>query len=200
MTDGHEPTLEAREIPPPLSEQFRISLGFDRRPETLADWTEATARLLDDRHVPARLEELCLTETSRHEARVIGETLYFKCFFDMLLVPFVSESASEVQVRSRSLVSDTLVTGTVTPDEVSIEPDGAVMSFGAATDVVSADYLDVPATLAYRRFCPYIDAFPDESEYERWDKATESGVTMPLELAVGFALARRLVGAAPFDP
>ena len=200
MTDAHEHTLEARVLPSSLSEQFQISLGFDRRPETLAEWADATAELLDDAYVPEDPEDLCLTESSRHEARLDSETLYLQCFFDTLLVPFVVDGTPEVQIRSRSPVSDTLVTGTVTPDEVSIEPDGAVMAFGAATDVVSAAYLDVPATLAYRRFCPYIEAFPDEAAYERWDEATESGVTMPLELAEGLALARRLVGAAPFDP
>ncbi len=199
MTDGHESTLETRALPSALSEQFQVSLGFDEPPATLADWADATADLLDDEYVPERPEDLCLTESSRHEARLDGETLYFQCFFDTLLVPFVVDGTPEVQVRSRSPVTDTVVTGTVTRDEVAVEPDGAVMSFGAATDVVSAAYLDVPATLAYRRFCPFIEAFPDESAYERWAETTKGGVTMPLSLAEGFALARRLVGVPGVD-
>ena len=196
MPNRSDVTLEEREMPSELAEQFQVSLGLDRPPATLVEWADATAELLDNQHVPDRLEMLCLTANSRHEARIDGEIRHFRCFFDTLLVPFVADGTPEVRVRSRSPVSDAVVTGEVTDEAVSVEPKDAVMSFGAATDVVSADYLEVPATLAYRRFCPYINIFVDEAEYGRWEDADDSGVTMPLSVPEGFALARRLVATA----
>lgn len=196
MPNRSDCPLEEREMPSELGEQFQVSLGLDRQPATLAEWADATAEILDHQHVPDSLEMLCLTADSHHEAWIDGETRHFRCFFDTLLLPFVVDGTPEVRFRSRSPVMDAIVTGEVTDEAVMVEPKDAVMSFGAATDVVSADYLDVPATLAYRRFCPYINIFTDDAEYRRWEDKEDSSVTMPLSVPEGFALARRLVATA----
>lgn len=194
MSANDDPALEDREIPGVLADQFRVSLGLDDAPATLAEWVAETGRLLTDEHVPDGPGALCLTGSSRHEARFDGERHNFRCFFDLLLLPFVLGDPADVHVRSRSPVTGTVVSGRVNRERVSIEPATAVVSFGAATDVVSAEYLDVPASLASRRFCPYINAFPDEAAYDRWATGVEDGVTMPLSMREGFAVARRLVG------
>lgn len=195
MTDDSDFTCRNRDIPRDVADQFRVSLGLDTAPETLDEWVAETVRTFGTELVPDRPDALCTTDSSRHEARFDDTARNFRCFFDLLLLPFVLEDSTAVRVRSRSPISTTVVSGRLTREGISFDPDAAVMSFGAATDVVSAEYLDVPASLAYHRFCPFINAFPDESEYERWALENETGVTMPLALSDGFAVARRLAEA-----
>lgn len=193
MRDPDGPSLDDHELPPSVAEQLEISLGLGEAPATLAQWVDETVDVLGPEYLPADPEALCVTESSRHEARVDGTTRHYRCFLDVLLLPFVQEDPAPVRFRSHSPVQGSVVEGTVTRTAVSAEPGTAVVSFGAATDVVSAAYLDVPSALAVDRFCPYVQAFPDEAAYERWASRTGDGVTTPIPLEVAFALARRLL-------
>lgn len=181
-----------REIPPDVADTFQTALGLDEPPKTIGEWVAATTQLLDDVGITVGLEDMCTTDTSRHEARFDNEVRHFHCVLDTLLVPFVLDEPTTVDIRSRSPVSDTIIELSVTREDVSVDPESAVMSFGVAADVGPPDDLEASPALAYERFCPYINAFIDEGEYDEWAAATLDAVTMSLPLTEGFALAQTL--------
>lgn len=192
MSDLDGPALDDHELPTAVAEQFEISLGLDEPPGTLEQWVAETAGVLGREYVHHAPDALCVTESSRHEASVDGTPRNYRWFLDILLLPFVRDDPATVRFRSYSPIEGSVIEGTVTRNEVSVEPGAAVVSVGAATDVVSAEYLDVPPSLAFDRFCPHVQAFPDVAAYERW-ASTSDGVTTPIPLDVGFALVRRLL-------
>ena len=118
------------DIPPELADKIQIAFGLNEPPATLGDWVDATANLLDDADITVGFEDMCTADASRHEAQIGGEAHHFHCVLDTLLLPFVVEDQSTFDVRSRSPVSDTIVTLTVSSDTVEVTPTEAVMSFG----------------------------------------------------------------------
>lgn len=191
---GHttDARIDDRELPPAVAENFRIALGLDDPPTSLGDWVDAAARHFVDAGVSLDVEVLCLTESSRHEARVGDETYHFACVLDGLVLPFVLDGADDVFVASRSPESDAEVAFDVTENGVSSDPEGAVLSFGVASDVPSSEERDDVLAAGYVIACPYINAFPDEAEYEAWAASTPDAETMALSPEEGFAVARRL--------
>lgn len=196
---SHRDRIDDREMPGHVAEQFELALGLDSRPETLGDWVDVTAERLRSAGISFGVEEMCLTERSAHRARIGEETHYFACALDTLLLPFVIEDAAAVEVRTESPVSETVIDVTVTEDEIEVEPDGAVMSFGIAGDTPPPEERDGVLAFGTANFCPYINAFVDEVEYERWVDETPEAVTMALPLADGFALAGALSARLPTD-
>lgn len=192
MENHRSTAIDDRELPRDVAEQFRVALGLAAAPATLDDWVDATASRLQDAGVSVGFEELCLTESSRHEARVGDEVRYFACVLDALLLPFVLDEPARVDVRSRSPVSDAVVEATVTRGGVSVDPEGAVASLGVAADVDPAAERGDPLAYGRAAFCPYVNAFPDADEYEAWDEATPAAVTTSLPLSDGFAIAGAL--------
>lgn len=189
----HETAVANREISPRVAASFQQVFGLDDRPETLGEWAEATASTLDDADVTLGVEEMCLTDESPHEARVGDEVEHFACVLDTLLLPFLRDEPGAVEVRSRSPVSEAVVEATVSAEDISVSPDGAVMSFGVTADPdPPAAATDALYEYGYANFCPYIRAFADEAEYEEWAADTPDAATMALPLTEGFELARRL--------
>lgn len=191
MTE-HPAAIEDRRLPRHVAEQFEIAFELAYRPETLGDWVEVTANRLDRADISFGLDEMCLTDTSPHRARTGGETLYFACVLDTLLLPFVLECSTPIEIQTRSPVSERRIDVDVSEDAVTVQPGSAVMSFGIARD--SAPPGDRGGVLAdgTASFCPYFNAFVDESEYEEWVEVTPEAVTMALALEDGFALASAL--------
>lgn len=189
--------VDDRELPAPLAEQFGVALGVAEPPTTLGEWTDETTRLMDDVGISVGLEEMCTSETSRHEVHLGDEVRHLHCVLDTLLVPFFLDEPTTVDVRSRSPVSGTVIEIQVSRDDIAVHPTGAVMSFGVAADVGPPEDLEVEPALAHERFCPYVNAFADEAEYEEWDAATPDAVTMPLSLVDGHALARSIARRPP---
>lgn len=135
---------------------------------------------------------MCTSDESRHEARTDGESRHFQCVLDTLLLPFVVDG--EVKARSRSPVSEAVVEIEASQQDVRVDPDDAVMSLGVAVDAAPPqDVSDALPEYGYGALCPYVNAFPDRAEYDRWAESADDAVTMALPLTEGFALADGLL-------
>jgi hypothetical protein len=191
--------VENRDLPPAVADGFRTALGLDEPPETLGEWVDATARLLDEAGVSIGFDAMCTAESTRHEARVGDDVVQFRCVFDALLLPFVVDDSSPVEIRSRAPGPDAheaaVVEMTATRENVSADPESAVVSFGVAADAASVSERDDPLAYGHEAFCPYINAFPDEAAYEEWAADTPEAETMSLPAADAHALARKLATA-----
>lgn len=194
MTDT-ETAIEDRELPRPVAERFRRAFGMDDAPATFGVWADATARTLDRAGFTLDVDAMCLTEESPHKIHVDGDQYHVRCVLDTLLVPFLFETLT-VEVCTRSPVSGTDVEVTVTHEDILVVPDSAVMSFGIAADTPPLSERGGPLAAGPELFCPYIVAFADEREYERWDE-TADAVTTPLTLSEGYGLAGLLADRLP---
>lgn len=194
MTETTDAAIENRELPPDVAEAFRIALDADEPPDTIGDWLDDASRHLEDAGADPSFgdEELCLADSTRHEARIGEAVEHFQCVLDPLLLPFVLEDATDIEVRSESPVSDAVVTIDVTRDDLSVDPGDAVVSFGVAADVDPPGDDQDALAYGYAAFCPYINAFADREEYEEWADETPAAATMALSVADAHALAGRL--------
>lgn len=197
MSESTDTTAyRAPEIPGELGERLALALDLADRPETLDDWADAMARIVEREDIDAAPEVLCTTEESPHRARFGGETQHYLCVQDAFIVPYLVEDVDTVEVTTESPVSGDLIEITVTDDALDVEPDGAVMSFGVAADVSEPPTdADSPA-VAYGQICPYGHAFRDREEYEQW-AATVDAVTMVAPMADALHLARAIGRATP---
>lgn len=193
MFPPSEPALEDRYIQAEVADRFRLAFGLDESPTNLAEWVEVTSQLLETARRQGSFDDWCRLSCSRHEIRS-PEPVYYMGLFDTLLVPFVREAATDATIESQSPVSERSVEVHITEEGMSVIPGDAVMSFGAATDVVSTRYFEVPDRIAYTRFTRYTNAFSDVQAYERWDEDTTEAETMMIPLSVGIALARQVLG------
>lgn len=178
-----------RELPPELADRF-ARVGLAAAPTTFGEWIALAGSSLASADVSLGLDAMCTTDRDRHEATIEGETRYFHCVLDTLLLPFVVDGP--VTVRSESPSSGEVVEIRVSRDGVTVSPEDAVMSFGIAADVDERADHAVDSELAYETFCPYVNAFASRQEYEAWADATGDAVTVGLTMAEGFALARAL--------
>lgn len=195
--DADHSTIDEREMPSRVAEQFAVALGLEQQPDTLGDWVDGTAKRLEAAGITFGVDEMCLTDSSPHRAQTDGETRYFACVLDALLLPFLLDDFREVEVRTKSPVSDSATEVRVSETDIVVEPSGAVMSFGIAGDTTPPDSRDGVLGFGTAQFCPYINAFVDEAEYDRWAEETPEAVTMPLPLEDGFELASALRSKLP---
>ena len=178
------------ELPPALGDRVKTVFRFEQRPETFGDWgawmTQTYEADIDRSLSP---EDLCLVDSSNHEAQIGDDVYYYQCTLDAVVVGyFVDES---VTVRSVPPTSDTMITVEFTDDGVRADPEDSVMSFGIAEDVEPPEGAITPEKM-YGYICPYSHAFPSRIEYEEW-AATTDAVTIAQELADGLEIAQELL-------
>lgn len=198
----------ATPIPDDVGTAMRGAYDLDAPPTTIEEWLDgvrAAYRTAGDAVSP---DDMCVVDDARHEVELDGgapvpgtdaAAAEYICVLDPLAVPFIAGTAGTV--RSESPVSDATIEFRVGPDEVSVDPETAVVSLGIDAPESGAEDAPADATLSvedtYEMLCPYGHAFRDEDAYERWDAKRDGTATMSLdaEPAVGVAvgIARRLV-------
>lgn len=188
------------DVPAPLGERLQTAFRLDERPRTFADWVGAMARVVERDGLTLDLDTLCTTDRSPHRAAFDGETRYFRCVLDAMIVPFLFDDVDTVAVRTAGplsgdaveIVVDGRAVGVgVKGRAVEVEPPGALTSFGVADDVSEPGPDEMGPSLAYGRVCPYVRAFPSPGEYETW-AGTVDAVTVPVPVEDALELARAL--------
>lgn len=155
-------------VPPDLGDAFRVGLGLDEPPETVAELTDAFRTRLEASGISTDVDVLCTVEDSRHRARIDGETMHFHCVLDALIAPFVIDSSGGVRVESRSPTAGTTVTMAVRDGTFEITPPDSVVSLGMTPDAPVPTEGPPTPQMAYVHFCPYVNAFPDSEAYREW--------------------------------
>ena len=178
------------ELPPTLGDRIRTVFRFEQRPETFGDWGAwMTQTYEEDLNRSLSPEDLCLVDSSNHEARIGDDVYYYQCTLDAFVVGYLVDET--VTVRSIPPTSDTIITVEFTDDEVQADPEDSMMSFGIAEDVEPPEGAITPEKM-YGYICPYGHAFPSRTEYEEWAATTEA-VTTATGLADGLEIARELL-------
>lgn len=191
MTDRPSKTSPDIELPPTVAEQLQTAFGLPGPPRTLEEWVTGTFAVADETELTVSMDTLCTADRSRHRASIDGDTHYFHCVLDALVVPFLLDLDEPVLIRSESPASRTTVEIHAGQDTLAVEPADAVMSFGVATGLDAPSPEEFDLSLAHERFCPYANAFPTETEYERWAARTDA-VTTAFPIEVGHQLARQI--------
>lgn len=191
MTNRPSSRYRDIEIPPDVAEQLQTAFALPRPPTTLGEWVTVTSAVAEEIGLTVSMNTLCTAETSRHQAKIEGETQHFYCVLDALVVPFLLDIDEPISIRSESPVSETIVEIRAGQDTLTVDPADAVMSFGTATDLDAPTTEEFDLSLAHERFCPYANAFPTEAEYDEWAAQTDA-ITTAFPIEVGYQLARHV--------
>lgn len=179
------------DIPKPLGERLELALGLGTRPRTFSDWVDALAHIADRNDIDVDVDVLCTTEESPHKAQFDGETEYYQCVLDPIIVPFLAEEVDTVEIETQSPVSGTLIELTVTETGVDANPSDAVFSFGVDADVEGPPEDGVNPIFAYGIFCPYGNAFASYEEYKEWAGGVDA-ITMAADMDAVLEWARAI--------
>lgn len=197
----------ATPIPEDVGTAMERAYDLDAPPATIAEWLDGVLTAYRAAGETVTADDMCAVDDARHEIELDGGATVpgtdaaaaeYICVLDPLAVPFIAGTAGTV--RSESPVSDATIEFRVGPEELSVDPETAVVSLGVDADVDdtdSASELTVEDT--YELLCPYGHAFRDEAAFERWNAERDCVATLSLdaETAVGVAvgIARRLDAA-----
>jgi hypothetical protein len=143
-------------LPPDVGAAVARAYGTEERPATFGDWLDGMAAAYAATDVDPEPEDMCAVEESRHMVERGGETTAYVCVLDPLAIPFIEGRSAHV--RSDPPVGEGTIEFRIGPDDVTVDPAEAVVSFG-----VDAPPPDAPLSVeeTYDRLCPYGHAFPE---------------------------------------
>lgn len=174
------------ELPEELGSTLGRFLGTEPI-DTLGGWVAAVRYHIDGRSIT--IEELCTTdERTEHWGTVDGEKYHFACFYDAVILAALVDSP--VDIRTKSPDGRVIEAHAVGTDELTVDPDDAVFSFGIDGDVSPPSEEGPTLDDGYAAICPYVRAFPAREAYERWATSVHATtVAMPLGGATELAAA-----------
>lgn len=179
---GGAPVVD-QQLPADVQANMAEFLGMESA-ETLRDWIEEYGRITGGASVD--FEDLChASDETAHWGVMDGETYYFACFYDALLMAEMKGSTTEIRTESPDgTVIEAEASGS---GELEVTPAETVVSFGISTEVEPSEAGPTVAEV-YGAVCPFVKAFPDRESYERWaDEVPAATVAMPLLEAVDLA-------------
>jgi len=189
-------TLERIELPDEIAEGLQQVSGTADPPETLASGIRAVESTLADAGLEITIDQLYQPKETRHAVQFGGEVEHVPCVLDALIAGLLVE-AETVTIQSEPPNGGEPVRITVTESDASVEQSTAVFSWGfAASDVRNADpadALDDDGTVSFTT-CSYINAFPDEAAYRRWEEQLSEAIVMKVNLDAMVALAEHAAG------
>jgi len=192
MQADHRP-LATTDLPADLASAVQQVTERQRSPETLEDAITVVESLLAGEGFEITADQMYQPTETRHAIQFGDRTEHVPCVLDALIAGLLDES-SPVVIQSRPPTEGETVQLTVAESGISAEPSTAVFSWGmAAEDVQTPDpesVLNDEDTVSPAS-CSYINAFPDEAAYRRWERQVSDGVVMQLDLAAMVALAER---------
>ena len=153
--------------------------------ETLGEWVLAFRERTDGSAID--VDDLChADQETKHWGVLDGETYHFQCFYDAVALAELADAPVEIRTESPDgTVVEARATGT---NEVTVDPDGAVVSFGVSRSVEPPSDDGPTLQETYAAVCPYVKAFPDRESYEKWaESAPAATVGMPLADGTGVA-------------
>lgn len=192
MPTDHRP-LATTDLPTNIASAFQQVTERQRAPETLDDAITAVESLLGEDGFEITADQMYQAIETRHAIQFGDRTEHVPCVLDALIAGLLDDS-SPVIIQSRPPSEGEPVQLTVAESGISAEPSTAVFSWGmAAADVQNPDLesaLNDEDTVSLAS-CSYINAFPDEAAYQRWENQVSDGFVMQLDLAPMIALAER---------
>jgi hypothetical protein len=173
---GEADPLEAR-----LPDEVRAALGRflgKESVDTLGEWTGEVRQLTGGGSID--VDQLCHAEgETPHWGEVGGERYHFQCFYDAVILAAIEDRPVDIHtVTPGGTVVEARAVGS---EELSVTPNGAVFSFGIATDAHEESGDEPTLEDGYAAICPYVKAFPDREAYEGWaDDVPAATVAFPL--------------------
>lgn len=183
-------------IPSEISEELAKIFNLETEPTTTDEFAAAVpAELLG---TSMDIDDLCSAESSRHNISVGDESYHVHCVLDTLILPFLLDTSGDFEIGSESPVSGTTIRieGSLGTETIEVEPEDAVMSFGVSRTDGRPDDEDVTPEFFYSNFCPYVNAFVSEAEYDQWAANMTDVLSTAMAFNDGFALAQGLVARA----
>jgi hypothetical protein len=202
-TDKTKPTAEIRGIDPVLVEQVRdrdlpdavatrLATFTGRRPDeqTMGAFVDALRESWPTAGHTPTIDDLCTTDSGPSRAHLDGETYHFQCVQDALLVPLLREPP--VTVTATSPLDEATISVEISADEMTVDPSGAVASFGVATNP-AGPVESIDEQTGFDQVCPYTNLCHSRAEYDRYVRQTDEAALVALSVPESVALGHLLV-------
>lgn len=176
------------ELPDDVASTLGTFLGV-ASVDTLGEWVDEVRHQTGGGSIA--VDDLChAAEPTNHRGVVDGETYYFDCFYDAVVLSALTESSVEIHTESPDGTTvEATASGT---DDLTVTPANAVFSFGVSESIDPPEARDPTHADVYAAVCPYVRAFPSKAAYENW-AATVPAATVATPLAGATELAASLV-------
>lgn len=177
-------TLELIELPDEIADGLQQVSGTAEPPETRANGIRAVESTLAEAGFEITVDQMYQPKETRHAVQFGDEVEHVPCVLDAVIAGLLV-AVETVTIQSEPPKGGEAVQITVTESDVSVDPSTAVFSWGfAAGDIQDADPEDAwddDGTVSLAS-CSYINAFPDEATYRRWEAELSEAIVMQLDI------------------